>query len=665
MRPLLVLLLVIAAVTAFLLTQNLGGGPKGTASIPVEDTSQPERPRPPAVEEDPLDLPVDEQTRSEAATALTDDPAVSASSASGVTNALFGLVVNEGKEPVAKTQVTLTRAGRTNLFGPDPEHERARDKNTVTNEKGEYRFENVEPWNSYALVFSHPDYKLLEEGSVNVRASGDHPQPPVVMRPGVQLEGFVRDTLGSPIAGAKLALGMFVLGAKDEKDPNTLRTTSDDAGHYAFRHVERGTYALSVSADGFGSMAIQNLRITNDALVQQDIVLDVASMIGGRIVSVTGEGVPGAEISAFALNQAQGKQSRSQVKSDAKGDFRLEDISQGTYTLHVMANGFEPKREPRVETGTMDLILQLPPLPTISGHVLDSATSAPIQRFTVQLRQVIPNADPPDSIPEPQTKMEVKNANGEYTLACTRPGPYEVEAIAPGYSGCFSAQVTVSKGQNIVDVDVFMLPGGSIRGRIVDAQRNPIAGATITTHDHEWTDDLFTQALGDQMPAKATVRSAKSKEDGTFEVPNLTPTQYLLDVQHPQYSRAFHGGLHVAEGKQTDAGDGVMIRGGTVEGTVYSPEGQPLAGGVVQLVAEADPMGTPRNYTEKTDAQGHYLISGVYPGIYRISAQRNAQGDLDPFEVTVDRKDTSDKVQIVDGEPVIKDFHLGVSGGGK
>jgi protocatechuate 3,4-dioxygenase beta subunit len=661
MRPILVLLLVIVGLLAFLLIADFGGK-KASPTLGVPDESPvASTPTNPSTL-DPAEASTDD-VRTEAATATNDEPRTVADPGDPtVSNAVFGLVQNESGAPVEKATVTLTKAGKSNPFPTEPTREK--DKSTLTNAKGEYRFQDVEPFLSYALVVKHPDYKLVEHGSVNVHATGEQEQPPIVLGAGVQVEGFVRDSLGAPIQDANVALGAFVLGAADEKDPNTLHEKTDVGGHYAFKHVDHGVFILTAAAEGFGTVVLQNVRVNEEPL-QQDLVLEVAQMIMGRVVSITGEPVPKAMIAAYALNQAQGRQSRSQVKSDDKGEFRIEDIPQGVYSIHAQAPGFDARNEPRIDTGTMDLVIQLVPQPTITGHVLDSASGAPIAQFTALLRQVVPQAEPPMSIPEPDTKREFKVANGEFKLSCRQPGQYIVQANAPGYAGCFSLPVTIAKGQNLFDVNVLMTRGGTIRGRVVDDQGNPVARASVTTRDHEWTDDLFTQTLGDEMPAIATERTAKTKSDGTFQIEGLTPSDYLLDVQHAEYSRTFQVPFRVNENQVTDAGDVRLIRGGVVQGTVWSPQGTPLPGAVVELVAQADPNGTPRNYSEKTDSQGHYVIKGVYPGAYTITALRSADASSDLFVGVGDVKETRDKLQILDGQPIIKDIHFGMNPGGK
>lgn len=483
MRPLLVLLLVIAGLTAFLLIADFGGSKKTPGLEIPEDRSVPSAP---TSTEDPDPIEADpEEVRTVAQDTTDHEREIVEPVDPEVTNAIFGIVQNEAGVAIEKAEVTLTKAGRSNPFPMEPNREK--DKLTVTDAKGEYRFKNVEPFLNYALVVKHPDYKLVEHGQVNVHAAGEQQQPPIIMGPGVLVEGFVRDALGSPIRDAKLALGAFTLGAQDEKDPNTLHEITDANGHYGFKHVDRGVSILTVGAEGFGTVVIQNVRIADEP-IQQDVVLEVASMIKGQVVSVAGEAIPKATIAAYALNQAQGRQSRSQVKSDATGNFLIEDIPQGTYSIHVMAKGFDPANEPRIETGTVDMLVRLNPQPTISGHVRDAVTGAPLTQFTALLRQVVPQAEPPMSIPEPDTKREFKAASGEYELSCRQPGQYQVQASAPGYPGCFSDTVTIAKGQNLFDVDVLMHPGAACaagsstmratRSRALPSPRVTMNGAT-------------------------------------------------------------------------------------------------------------------------------------------------------------------------------------------
>ena len=662
MRPLLVLLLVIAGLTAFLLTFDFGGSDQGTPSAvpgtPIDTSAADDGAegldvlRSSTNEREEVDMaqPVPAEVEER-------DPVASA----GATNSLSGKVVNEQGKPVADALVTLTKAGRSNPFAFVPD--RSGDRKARTNEVGEFSFQGIDPFKGYALVVVHPDYKLTERGSVDIAPGRDHEEPTIVLGPGVHVQGWVRDTGGAPVQNAKISLGAFVVGASDELDPNVLHTQTGSDGHYELTNVDLGTFTMTITADGYGSVALQNIRIDSMEEVQQDVELEVAEMIMGTVSAVDGDPLEGAKVSAYAIMKRSGKQSRSTVKTDENGSFVFDDIPGGTYTVLVNADGFDPDRRPRVESGSMDVNFRLNRQAVVSGKVVDGETGEPVKEFTVQFRTPIPDSN--QSLPDPDSRKKVKSAKGEFELPCRAAGTYVVQAMAKGYAGSSSAVFTVNKGQDVTGITVPMSRGGGISGRIVDTDGKPISGALITTQDDEWTDDLFTQALGDQLPTVASVVKGKSKADGTFEISGLTAALYLIDVRHSEHARVFQRGISVRDGAATPIGDIRMTPGGTVQGKVYGPDGDALAGAVIQL--SLDPGGgTPRIYSGKSASNGLYQIHNVHPGLYTIQTIRSSDAGAGPFEAVLDLKETRETVQVGDGQMVLKDFHLGMKvGGGK
>ncbi len=661
MRPLLVLILVVGALAAFYFAFNTGSAvvqEDVTGADPVAATTasseNADLVTPDAPDRDTAPLPVEPEPRT-----------AEVGTGGSFTNRLEGQVVNPNRKPIEGASVVLSRIGQSTFHFVDDDGEggvdRSDDLGTRTDKEGRFRFDNAKAYDGYALHVTHADYGHTEVGQVSVPEQGLRTEPVIVMRPGTRVFGTVIDSGGASVGAAEIVLGLPTLGTGVPSGPGTFKTESQANGSYEFKNVSEGKYTLTVVADGYGRLTLPNVTVTSSGEVQQDLTLEVAQMLGGRVVSTTGEPIKGAVIQAFSMIGG-GQQSRSQTKTNAKGEFRLDDIPAGTYTVLAREKSHKADRLQRIEAGDMGVQFQLVPLPAISGRVIDAATNKPLSNFSVRLREPAPASQV--AMPVHNTRVNVKDASGVYTVFAPKSGTYVVEASADNYADCFSEQFAIEEGQQLAEVVVRMTKGGVILGRVVDSTGQPIGGATIGSHDNDWTDDQFMQAIGDMYPTNATTRSVRTKADGSFKLEGLTPATYQLDIKHSDYSRAGVYDIAVRESQETAAGDIVLPSGGTVRGTVYGPSGEPLPGAVVNLSSVSVLESFPLNYSDKTNAKGQFEITHVKPGSYNAKAMRSAVAGADPFQQLGDMKQSNQKVEVKEGqEKNGVDFRLDSSGG--
>ncbi|TDJ77981.1 MAG: carboxypeptidase regulatory-like domain-containing protein [Planctomycetota bacterium] len=660
MRPLIVLVLVVAALAAFYFAFQAGSG----SEQPEPDISEPTVTAPDTSTQapDPVALlgpsspgardivDVDSLVEARAPVNATDD----------FDNRLTGTVENEAGEPVADAQVVLTRIGQTTFHFADQLTDRSGDISTKTNKRGEFSFKNVTPFNGYALKVRHSEYGPVEVGQVRVAASGESREPPIVLSPGTRVSGMIRDAGGAPVSGADIHLGMTVLGAAVD-GPDTIKTSSTEDGAYVFENVGPGNYQMTVIADGYGRVSIQQIHISGED-IEQEVILQVAMMIAGRVMEVGNQAIEGAIVQAFSMTNRK-EQTRTQTKTNEMGEFTIMDVPAGSYTLMTIAEGYKSDRKQRVETGTMDVLIDLSPQAKITGTVVDAATGAPLTKYKVRLREQVQNMQ--TTIPIGKS-TQAGNENGTYVIFAPKPGTYIVEANSAEYAGCFSDPFTIADAsggaQGIV---VQMTTGGSIRGTIVDADGKPIARAQITSHANDWTDDEFMRAIADMYPTNATTRKVRSGKDGTFVLTGLTPDTYLIDVAHGNFSKSSQRNISVTEGSETDIGKISLSSGATIRGTVYDPAGQPLAGAIVTMNSQstAAALQLPENYTTKTDAGGKYEIQHVRSGGYSIKARRTSKAGASPFLHWEDMKATERPIVVAENQEYNgQDFLLGAIG---
>ena len=93
--------------------------------------------------------------------------------------------------------------------------------------------------------------------------------------------GTVTDQQGAVVPDATVSL-------IDKSTNAEIKTTSNSAGHYAFPHVNSGTYDIKVTKQGFQTAIIQNQTVQLASALTEDIKLTVGSVTQEITVETTG-----------------------------------------------------------------------------------------------------------------------------------------------------------------------------------------------------------------------------------------------------------------------------------------------------------------------------------------------------------------------------------------
>ena len=658
MRPLLVLILVLGALGALILAldpfssddPNTGGGLANT----VTEQNNPEISEPDA----PVVL---EGGETNGAREGASDPASTALTAEGITGAntiegqgnLGGSVVDGNGNGIQGANVTLTRASTANwFFAEDTQPDRTKDVHTKTDAAGKFLFEDVEAFDGYALLVRHADYSPVEQGHITVYEGNTNTEQPITLVPGVRLYGIVRDVEGNRIDGAKLNLRPTVLAGSSggADDPSVVNMGSDVEGNYGFPNLATGNYLMTVTADGYGTVAIPQINIGLKEDVVRDVTLKVAMALGGQVFDATDQPVKGVEVMAFSIGD-RNTRTQTQTVTDADGKWIMLDVPEGSYAVRAKADGYRVASVMRAEAGDMSIQIRLESLPRITGQVVDAGTGQPMRRFTLQLRRADQSPDTSVQVGRPQ---EFTDENGEFSMICpiqgNRPGNYIIGASAPGYATSLSDTLEIVQGQDYTGVKIMVTPGGRIRGRVLDTQGRPVAKAKITTRSNEWTGGPFDIMLGDSFPGVASKVTVRTNDKGEFTIPNLTKTTYLIMVEPTAHAKRAMKHIEVTDGQETNVGDVIVNAGATVSGIVRGPSGAPLPGSVVSLQGESLGQEYSMSLSAKTDAQGRYQIEHINPGAYFIAATRpTAGGQGDPFANANDQRKTRRRITLDEG----------------
>lgn len=229
--------------------------------------------------------------------------------------------------------------------------------------------------------------------------------------------------------------------------------------------------------------------------------------------------------------------------------------------------------------------------------------------------------------PLPGVTVEAQVSQGENSIFQTQTtddqGHVAFEAVASArwkdYFGRFNAwkaEYALAAGTLVPGgAKVTLLPGVSVSGVVVDAEKKPVAGVKVE----------FVSAAGDdgsrvsvgvvkEKSSFASRYEVTSDAEGKFSLAGLPPkTRVTLSVSDPRFVATSAAGRVGGEPIQ------VSVRAGaTLKGVLLDEAGAPVVGATVYA-------SSPNRYeaggyaSAETDAQGGYLLTGLASGSYSVN----------------------------------------------
>jgi Carboxypeptidase regulatory-like domain len=449
--------------------------------------------------------------------------------------------------------------------------------------------------------------------------------PTVLLERAAALAGVVVDRSGGPVDGAELRL---VQAGPVDKAPLDLAGRSGSDGGFRLAGVPaRGRFTLLCRKAG---LAPARVPVERGGAAGQGggplrVVLAPGLAAGGRVVDPAGAPVAGARVTLRPglgavpfLSGGTGEEWTAEA--DTGGRFRLAGLLPGHYELETAAPGFARRVVPGI--GVTEEVTEA--TGPGGGEEVDLGTVALTPGLVLE-GEVVDGAGRPLPAP-PAVEIEVL-----HHPRALRFGPPEVERLTAGPDGRFRVpdlaagevlNLTFYKpgyaARPVQDVTVpaaplrvVLTPAGRIRGRVLDAQGQPVAGAHILV----------------ESPDGGTGAREPSDGAGEFAAEGVAPGEVTLHVQAPGYLAARLAGLEVPAGGELAGVEVVLERGATIEGRVTDPRGRPVEGAAVQA---SDGSGGERLNGDfaagLSDGDGVFRLSGVPVGLATLQAYHNRFG---------------------------------------
>ncbi|MCA8943475.1 MAG: carboxypeptidase regulatory-like domain-containing protein, partial [Planctomycetes bacterium] len=226
-------------------------------------------------------------------------------------------------------------------------------------------------------------------------------------------------------------------------------------------------------------------------------------------------------------------------------------------------------------------------------------------------------------------------------MATVTDGSFSLDRLAPGTYRCqvrrgmLGGNVGVERVVEVPDreshhIDI-ELPGGSIRGRILDAEGVPVGGAIVSLSSVDATSSFDRMEFGEgtSVTADDGRYAFDGLEDGSYEV-------FARTLLGGRTRSARSGAITVAGGRVNDF-DVTLRDGGTLRVSVRDANG-PSRNAIVTVL---DGNGEPMSLFQRalTDGDGHVEFGALPAGSYRVvaSAPGSAPGISSGVEIVDER----------------------------
>ena len=436
--------------------------------------------------------------------------------------------------------------------------------------------------------------------------------------------GRVIDSDGKPVGDAEI-----LYSVKYNPPEFVTQTASDGTFQFESSRLDLKEWerVSIIATHPDHALGWRNVRLENT--VDVEIRLETPEVISGRILNEDGvpiqnvvtqiqylyssEPAPDGHESILGGNVIPG----FPVNTDANGEFVLRGLPQAATTnLEIQGQGYAKEIRRRVPVGTKGLEFRLKREARIEGNLSFAETGAPVKNAIVALTGIYPTDG------WEQTSV---GENGNYLLKNLPPGVYNVylEKAPEGWTSSANALIKVVEGQTVSDIDLTLIRGGFITGRVTDRDTNE----PISDHHIGFYDDARPES-------QVQSHGATTDEDGTYRF-RAAPGRALVFAGAPQgyldvgETRRY---IDVVEGKSV-AVDFQFSKGVELAGRVLTEADEPVPGAWITDISHKAV-----SYMEygRSDELGEFAVPGLRVGQkLRLKAEQTELGLRGTAEVEV------------------------------
>jgi len=493
--------------------------------------------------------------------------------------------------------------------------------------------------------------------------------------------GVVLDeATGTPLVRAVVKLSGSAASLEDI--PEAVAWT-DGSGAFSFFQIPPGRYTLYPTDKGYSFARSETVSLASGEQRHFVLRLRRVGSISGTVTDLDGD--PLADVRVLVLD---GK-SRSQLPrgysrqatTDDRGRYYLQDLQAGKYRLAALAYGRRPPQRSEAVRGqpaeepacAMQFYLNADRVSSAARFALQPGQSLDGLNFRLSPQPVTrieggviaPPETPPDTRIRVQAALDETLGYGPFysAEAGRADGAFELKGLFWGRYVLYS-EVTV-QGRSYCGVE--HVEAGRNPGRVT-IRLEPLAEVSGTVHA-EGDSGVIPKHVRlrlvrrESFPFSPPSPEADVGPDGAFRFEGVPAGVWNVDTG---WSLLEDGWIiqSMRLGDLEVPPTGMTLRPGTNTLSVFlSPRGAVVEGQVERpkahiLLAPVAAFGDTRYYDVIADESGHFEMSGIQPGAYRLYALDRLDDHTDYPDLVESLGDAGEAVQLAAGDHVSRQLRL-------
>jgi len=426
----------------------------------------------------------------------------------------------------------------------------------------------------------------------------------------IRVSGFVFDENGAPIADANVraeCLGVLPVVATDA-------VHTDDAGRFLIESVRPGPNLMRVDKRGFGSVKPWfDLKADGEPI---EITLGPEVELAGHVFDSSRRPIAGAHVTVRDVTLGT---TLGEMDTQADGGWWMYWVPpHHRIDLELSKAGFDVTFLSSVETPAKDTTIVLQRLSSLAIVVRDEQ-HAPIPDFTIAV--ALGSVEPAKEI---ETRLHrpihpVHSPDGHFDITGIQSGSHEITIRAEGFVPMVLSDLNTNPGQTLGPLDVTLVRGVEIGGRVIDETGNAVAGAEVIEP---------TAAFGGQLFLSDHQTGVKTASDGSFTLSGATPSIALV-VRAPGRGTTLFSDLRAADFPR----DLTIASPGSIDGQVITPWQSPET--CVRVRASLDRTWVGQEL--HPDVTGRFRFASLSPGRYRLDVIDDWQLEEQTSDATLSR----------------------------
>ncbi|MGB8332607.1 MAG: carboxypeptidase-like regulatory domain-containing protein [Polyangiales bacterium] len=428
------------------------------------------------------------------------------------------------------------------------------------------------------------------------------------------LAGRIYDERGQAVAGAIVSLaGSGFWPAR------SVRSGTD--GRFYWPNIPEGVYELQASKGELVAPPLDGLILDAGARRAFGIQLARGWTLAGQVIDAySGEPIRDAELTVST--GVLGLHSR-RARSDQAGRFELAGIIGSNHSLYVDAEGYVPTGPLLHRAEEPSMTVRLERASEIAGRVLDQR-GRPVQGALVQaLDDARPRAAPlatPDSLGvtfgpvppitaagngTPASAGQVATApDGSFRLTNLGAGSYRIAVSHEQFAPAESEPLRLDSGGTRAGVEIVLLSGAELAGRVVDERGNGLEGIPVELRAPAERLPRMTVTAPD---GSFTFRGVRGEVSVTALPYDLTPSRASVEI-----------------GQQARVAVELALSSAlyTLRGRVVDERGYGVAGALVTV--STDSARAPIHRSAKSDVDGTFAVPALPAPPYTVDAEHPA-----------------------------------------